>query len=354
VTLLEHSANQVALGGCLLDPLVDERWLKLLERAPDAGVFHHPLWLRLLRDCYGYPTTAVCLVGADGELVSGLPIATVKSRLTGTRLVSVPFSDVSGPVGIDRSLEPQLMAAVDEERRRVGLSLEVHADVPTFPQGCPSDRFIHHIAPLDGGVDLVLGKKIRQSKRTGASRARRHGVTVTKRSDREALDEFFRLHVGTRHRLGVPTQPRKFFHGLTKLFDRGMGFVLLAEWEDRAIAGAVYLRYKSTLTYKYSAWTAEHHDKRPNDLLQLEALRIGCELGCSALDMGRTELSNDGLRRFKREFGAEEQELSYTIAPPPRGRRSVRSMSNIQRAVIRRSPAAVGRVLGAAIYRHVG
>lgn len=338
----------------MLDPITDARWSTLIQRAPNAGVFHHPLWLRLLRDCYGYPISAVCLVGTDGELRSGLPIATVRSRLTGTRLVSVPFSDVCGPLGTDDGLRPTLIAAVDTERRRLGLSLEIHADVADFPDSGPGDQFVSHIAPLEGGADAVLGKRVSQSKRTGASRARRQGVTVAQRTDRAAVDEFFRLHVQTRHRLGVPTQPRKFFHGLTALFDHGLGFVLVAELDGRPIAAAVYLRYRSVLTYKYSAWAAEHHDKRPNDLLQLEALRIGCELGCSALDMGRCELSNEGLRRFKREFGAEEQVISYTLAPRPSGRKSVRSLSNLQRRAIQRTPPAVGRMVGAAIYRHVG
>lgn len=325
-----------------------------MERASNASVFHHPQWLTLLRDCYGYPMNAVCIAEANGDLLAGLPIATVKSHITGTRLVSVPFSDVCGPLGATSDHETQLMAAVEARREGLGLSLEVHSDVPTLSRGCQSDRFIHHVAPLGGGTDIVLGKRISQSKRTGASRARRLGVTVTQRVDRDALDVFFRLHVGTRHRLGVPTQPRKFFRGLAELFDGGLGFVLVAEWNGEPVASAVYLRYKSTLTYKYSAWSPEHHDKRPNDLVQLEALRIGCELGCSALDMGRTELSNEGLRRFKREFGAEEHEISYTIAPCRMSRKSVRSLSTLQRTVIRRTPAAVGRFLGAAAYRHIG
>jgi CelD/BcsL family acetyltransferase involved in cellulose biosynthesis len=342
------------LDACVLDPTTDPRWSELVERVSGGGVFHHPLWLGLLRDRYGYQMSAVCLAGSGGELVGGLPIAMVRSRLTGTRLVSVPFSDVCGPIAVDSDTERALLAAVDAERRRLGLSLEVHADVPSLPGGTTTDRFVHHVVPLEGGANAVLAKRVSSSKRSGASRARRLGVTVTQQVDSRGVEEYFRLHIETRHRQGIPTQPRQFFRGLPQLFDHGLGFVLLAEWEGRPIAGAVYLRYKSTLTYKYGASLAEHYDKRPNNLLHLEALRIGCESGCSVMDMGRTEPHNEGLRRFKRQLGAEERELSYTAAPPVRKRKRLPALSNIQRTIIRRTPAAVGRLLGAAAYRHVG
>ena len=342
-----------SLQRCALDPVRDVRWSELIERAPAASVFHHRRWLGLLGARYGYEMTAVCLAGQDGELVGGLPIAVVRSRLTGARLVSVPFSDVCGPITIKPEDETELLAAVDAERRRLGLPLEVHADVPSLPEGSATDRFFHHVVPLDGGVDEVLRTRVSASKRRGAARARRLGVTVIQERDRRAVDEYFRLHVKTRRRLGIPTQPHRFFRGLTDLFSQGLGFVLLAQWEGRPIAGAVYLRHKSTLTYKYGASDAAHSDKRPNNLLHLEAMRIACEAGCAVMDMGRTELANEGLRRFKLQLGAEERELSYTAAPPLRTRKSVRALSDRQRIIIRRAPAGVGRWLGAATYRHV-
>jgi CelD/BcsL family acetyltransferase involved in cellulose biosynthesis len=337
----------------IVDPIVDRRWAELVERAPDAGVFHHPLWLALLHDSYRYPMMAVCLQDAGGELVAGLPIATVRSRLTGTRLVSVPFSDTCRPILGVPDHEDELLAAVEAERQRVGLRLEVHADVPRLPGGCASERFYHHVVPLDGGPATVR-KRMAQSKRTGASRARRQGVSATQRVDADALDAFFRLHVLTRHKLGLPTQPHRFFRNLLRLFDRGHGFVLLVEWEGRAIGAGVFLRHGATLTYKYGASDPAHLDKRPNNLMMMEALLMAEASGCGAVDLGRTEDDNDGLRRFKRDLGADERPLTYTMAPAPATPKSVRSVSTRQQALIRRMPPAFGQLLGAAVYRHFG
>jgi lipid II:glycine glycyltransferase (peptidoglycan interpeptide bridge formation enzyme) len=165
------------------------------------------------------------------------------------------------------------------------------------------------------------------------------------------MDAFFGLHVQTRRRLGVPTQPRRFFVRVRELFAHGLGFVLVAEWEGRPIAANVYLRHRNVLTYKYGASHPDHLDKRPNDLLHVEALRIACDSGCESLDLGRTERDNIGLQRFKRQLGGEQRALVYTSAPPFEGR-SVRSVSGFQHAVVRRSPPALGRLVGAALYRH--
>ena len=346
--------NNTGFRTCAVDPVGDPRWAALVARAPNATIFSHPLWLALVGDCYDYPMTAICVVSSEDELLAGLPLATVSSPITGTRLVSVPFSDSCGMLMLSPDLEPSLVAAVDVERRRRGLKLEVHGELPSLPDSAPSERFYHHLVPLDGEADDVVRQRVKPTKRRCASRARRLGVTARRRYDAAALDAFFGLHVLTRRRLGVPTQPRRFFNGLLPMFDDGLGFVLLLEWEGRTIGAGIYLRHGSRLTYKYGASDPSHLDKRPNDLMHMEALRIACESRCSVLDLGRTELDNDGLRRFKRDFGAEEHALTYTTAPPGGGEKSVRSVSHMQRTLIRRLPPAFGRLVGAAVYRHFG
>src|SRR5205085_1046092 len=176
---------------CLLDPVVDPRWLHLIERSDESGIFHHPLWLGLLRRAYRYPMHAVCMRDDAGELVAGLPIATVRSRLTGERLVSVPFSDLCGPIARTEQSREELLAAVDAERRRLGLSLEVHAEVASLPGSGASERFYHHAVELGDGVEAVL-RRVRQPKRRAAARARWLGVTVSPRVDKRAIEAFFR------------------------------------------------------------------------------------------------------------------------------------------------------------------
>jgi lipid II:glycine glycyltransferase (peptidoglycan interpeptide bridge formation enzyme) len=186
-------------------------------------------------------------------------------------------------------------------------------------------------------------------------------VTIRRATDVAALDAFYALHVRTRRHQGVPTQPRRFIRGFTGLFDAGLGHVLLAEWEGEVIAAAVFLRAGTTVLYKYGASAREHLDKRPNNLLFSEAIRMACAEGARALDMGRTDLDNEGLRAFKLAWGAEEREIAYTrlSAKPVKagGGAAVKAGGGVPATasrLISSGPPVFGRLVGEALYRHYG
>ena len=75
----------------ILDPATDPRWLALVESHPEATSFHHPGWLRALRETYGYEAIAISTSAPGEALRDGLVLGFVRSALTGRRLVSVPF-----------------------------------------------------------------------------------------------------------------------------------------------------------------------------------------------------------------------------------------------------------------------
>jgi CelD/BcsL family acetyltransferase involved in cellulose biosynthesis len=340
-----------------VDPLGEPEWLALLERSPAATPFHHPGWLALLGRSFRYELLACCVADEDGALVGGLPVAVVSSRLTGRRLVALPFSDLCAPL-LARDAPPGAAAALGEAlaelQRRRGVPFEVRGTGPALEAAPPGERFHHHVLALGPDIGEVERRFAKSQVRRGIRRARREGLETAVATDRPALEAFFRLHVLTRRRLGVPTQPRRFILGLDALFAAGLGFVLLVLREGEPIAAAVFLTYGDTLLYKYGASDARFLPLRPNNLLFMEAIRWGCEHGMRRLDFGRTHWGQESLRAFKLAWGAEERELRYrhvgAEAPGGRGARSQRALSG----VIRHSPPLAGRVIGEALYRHAG
>jgi CelD/BcsL family acetyltransferase involved in cellulose biosynthesis len=340
----------------MIDPIADPTWVGLLQRSPSAEVFHHPRWLELLRSQYGYELRACCIANGDG-LEAGIPVARIESRLTGRRLVSVPFSDVCAPA-LARDADPAALRALGpalaEQARRSGLELTVHAPLPGTPGAFVQPSFLRHLLPLARDPAEVERRYSKSQVKRGIKKARREGLRMERRTDVAALDAFYSLHLQTRRRLGVPTQPKRFIRRFERLFDAGLGFVSLVLDEGEPIAAAVFLTFNGTVTYKYGASAAEGLSKRPNNLLFAETIRWACEAGFQTLDFGRTDAGNEGLRSFKRSWGAEEVELSYTYLadrpPPPGPGLRERALGT----AIRNSPAFVGRLLGAALYRHAG
>jgi hypothetical protein len=81
----------------VVDPLESSTWDDQVLQFPEATIFHSAAWCRTLLEAYGY--TPLYLAAYRGaEMIGALPLMEVKSRLTGTRGVSLPFSDFVPPL----------------------------------------------------------------------------------------------------------------------------------------------------------------------------------------------------------------------------------------------------------------
>ena len=338
------------------DPTSDPAWLDLVERSPTATVFHHPRWLALLRSQYGYELQS-CRVGDEDEQQAALPIARIESRLTGRRLVALPFSDVCPPLlapGAGEDALDALGEALAAEHRRSGLRLTVHAAIPGAPGAFTQPRFLRHRLALSADPAEVESGYSKSQVKRGIKKALREGLRAERRTDVAALDAFYGLHMRTRRKLGVPTQPRSFIRCFAELFDAGLGFVQLVLDGERPVAAAVFLTWNDTITYKYGASDERTLGKRPNNLLFSEAIRWACEAGLQTLDFGRTDIGNSGLSSFKRSWGAEEEELSYTYFAEHEPSSEPALRDRALAVVLKRSPPLASRLVGEALYRHFG
>jgi hypothetical protein len=245
-----------------------------------------------------------------------------------------------------------LDSAIERERARIGLDLEVRAELANVGGCQTARRFYEHRLTLGPDPDPDASFASSQVRR-GIRKARHLGLTAERRTDEAALDAFYDLHLSTRRRLGVPTQPKRFIRSFARLFADGLGFVLLVRDGRQPAAAAVFLVHNGTLTYKYGASDARFLHKRPNNLLFAEAVAWGGRQGLHTLDFGRTDMDNAGLRAFKLAWGAEERTLGYTLLSDRPRVDSVRT-PRIVGAAIRRGPRSVGRLVGEAFYRHAG
>jgi lipid II:glycine glycyltransferase (peptidoglycan interpeptide bridge formation enzyme) len=261
--------------------------------------------------------------------------------------VALPFSDECPPLLADPEAAPELAEALRTHVDREALPFELRGRLAGLA-GREAELYWVHTIDLDGD------ERPSSATRRNVNKAKKAGVTVSLRTDRAALDAFYALHLATRRRQGVPTQPLSFIRRFEELFALGLGFVALAELDGATAAAAVFLGAGPTLTYKYGASDRAALHARPNNLLFAEAIERARERGHRHLDLGRTDFDNDGLRRFKTSWGAREERLAYTYVgrepPEPGHSRAERMLA----AVITRAPPVAGRAIGAALYRHAG
>jgi CelD/BcsL family acetyltransferase involved in cellulose biosynthesis len=330
----------------VLEP-ADDRWLAFIATQAGAYVFHHPAWLSVLADTYGFKPFVVTTI-EQGVVRSGVPLTAVGALLRQQRWVSLPFSDICGPLG---SNPQQLMAEVAAAARAQGTR---RVEFRSAIDGLPSARvgYLHTLDITRSLDDLHAGFRKSRVQR-GIRQAERNGVVVEAVvSETEFVETFFRLHVLTRKKLGVPVQPLRFFTALwRRMIEPGHGTVLVARRHDRAVAAAVFLRWNEHASYKFGASSPADLQLRPNHLLMWRGIQWAREVGATVFDFGRTEPEHEGLLEFKRGWGVQESELRYSYIGGLAAQGSGRA-TRLVGSVIKRSPPSVARVIGAAAYRY--
>lgn len=331
----------------------DSRWIEFIESHQDTTAFHHPSWARLIAECYRYRAFALARLDLQGRVIAGMPVIEVGGAFRRRRWVSLPFTDWCQPLARSEAPGTDLVEELDAARRQAGVSqLEVRAHLAGDGAHASPVAVVHRLR-LDPDPDCVYRRFKRLSVRKGITRAERHGVVIRQGESHLALtDVFYRLHLQTRRRLGVPAQPRRYFDLLWHhMIEPGRGFVLLAYTDGTPIAGAVFLAWNGTVIYKYGASDTRFWDLHPNHLVMWTAIRWGCAHGFDTFDFGRSELHHKGLRQFKSGWGTEQSLMYTTIAdhpaPPPEHR-----LQGAAGPVIRRCPLWVCRAVGQLLYRY--
>jgi CelD/BcsL family acetyltransferase involved in cellulose biosynthesis len=337
-----------------VDPLRRPDWDEAVAALPGATIFHSAAWARTLVSAYGY-LPRYLIAGRGGRLTFALPLLEVRSWLTGSRGVSLPFTDEVPALG-DHDLDP---AGLDAELRRLAgrhgwRYVETRGNErPGVPA---SETFWNHTLDLTGGPDALFAG-CDSSTRRATRKALQGSLRVEFSHSITAVKEFYRLLGRTRQRHGVPPQPFSFFAALHKeVLSAGHGCVVLARREGQAIAGAVYLHFGSTATYKYGASDERYQQLRGNNLVMWQAISHFATAGFARLDFGRTDHSNEGLRSFKLGWGARERLVSYHRMAFPDGKFIPASSARSSHSALlfQRLPRPVSRLIGAALYKHAG
>jgi CelD/BcsL family acetyltransferase involved in cellulose biosynthesis len=329
----------------------DRSWLAFLESQPEATVFHHPAWSSVLSESYDYRPSALVQMDDGGAIEADLPVVDVGS-VGRRRFIALPFTDYCPPLATSPASLARFSANVVRWRAQAtAAAFTVHGALSGGSDISLVPRAVRHVLALGGSSETIWHNLNGSPVQRGIRKARSLGLESTVGQSRDDLDAFFRLHVETRRRLGVPVQPRRFLERLwARILQPGLGFIVLARRAGQPIAGAVFLAWNRNLIYKFGASDPRYWELRPNNLVIWTAIEWACRRGFAQLDFGRSDLDNHGLRDFKARWGAVETPLvySYIGGRPPRSVPSL--VTRAMASVIRRSPPTVCRLMGEMLY----
>jgi hypothetical protein len=342
----------------VVDPTRDDRWDSYVHCHPEGSVYHLSAWMEVVESTYGYRPFYAALENSARRTMEGvLPLFLVRSILTGTRLVSLPFTSFTNPAMPDSAVRETVEFAMESNPAAKFILLKCDKPRVGLEQGFNKHgHFLTHILHLDGDEDHLMAKFHNSSVRQRIRRAERNKLGFSLSKDISGVKYFYRLHVSTRKKHGLPPVPLAFFENAWRsLRPRGMIEVPIVTHGDRIVSAAVVLKFKRTYHLEYSASDASCLKLCPNQKLIWECIKMALAQGCDRFDFGRSSASNHSLIEFKERWGATGYPLAYYSYPKSHplslekgcGQRALETIN-------RRLPQSLLRFQGKILYPHIG
>jgi hypothetical protein len=133
-------------------------WDELVTRDPASSFCHLSGWRDILSDVLGAKCLYRVATNGDGAWEGVLPLVSVKSRIFGHYLVSVPFLNYGGPLGSPAARRQLVDDAVSEARRARADLLELRTrDVGSAELELPvASRKVTVVLPLPSSSDELF------------------------------------------------------------------------------------------------------------------------------------------------------------------------------------------------------
>lgn len=349
----EPLARRVPLQ--VVDPSRNADWEKLIGTHPQASFFHGAAWANVLRDTYHHVPFYI-IAEESGRVLGLLPLMEVRSVLTGSRGVGLPFADECAPLESGRVTRHELFEkAVEMGRKQSWKYVECRGSQGWGGNEDPSVSFYTHTLDLTRGEkDLFAG--LDSAARRAIRKAQHEGLRFEVSRNLDGMRIFYRLHCRTRRKHGLPPQSFPFFRAISEwIIEQDAGFIGIVSLGAEPLAALMFFYQGKRAIYKFGASDENRLNLRANNLAMWEGIRWLAGHGIGELNLGRTSIANEGLRRYKMGWGAAERRLDYW-------RYDLRKSAFIpaqdraggwHNRVFRALPLPVNRWLGAALYRHL-
>ena len=341
----------------VLDPLSDNRWDELVRRHTSASIFHDRGWLEALTCTYRYKPFVLTSALPGEPLENGLVICRVSSWITGTRLVSLPFSDHCEPL-VSKAGEFEAFLdwlQTECERQHWGY-VELRPLLAANGSGLslqPSCSYCFHELDLTPRLDQIFQRLHGNSFRRKIQRAEREHVSYESGRSAQLLEEFYRVLLLTRKRHQLLPQPRAWFRNLLQCMGDKLQ-IRIARKDDVPIAAMLTLQHQSSVVYKYGCSDERFHNLGGMPFLFWKLLEESKAAGAERIDFGRTDLSNEGLLTFKDRLGATRKLLTYYRYTRTSGRVAAIEHSRAVRQFLSILPKTISSTAGRFLYRHMG
>lgn len=295
------------------------RWQELID---DSTLLYATWeWGSVCED-FGHDRRYLGITEGD-ELVAGLPLMFIDTRLFGKKLVSMPYAPygsllVSDDVDSPDEYRKQLLGDLQHLSDELGVAQASvrGVDFNSVPAAYERvNRFVTFEVDLTDGEDEVwdnVASRFRRSVR----KSRKEDVYVEKGYDETMLSEYYDLYLDNMQYYGTPPYSRQFFRNVSEHLAKIDAFEMYMAYtpEGKPINGVTTFSFGDRAIYWTGVSDYEYRDLNGGSRLMWEAIADSCESGYSTFDLGRTR-EDTGVYDYKKGIGKPVDLVDVHYAP---------------------------------------
>lgn len=323
----------------------------------DYSFFHTQEWAKVIIDSYNYSPSYFCIIEKN-SLNAVLPSFIIKSKITGKRIVSLPFSDYCEPLYSNASSIDLIKNKLFSFAKNQGLD---YIELKTLNNLCTIDINncnidLNHVLKLDQKEKDLLSFFSENTKRN-IKKAFKENVIVNVFNNKNGIELFYEMFCNTRKKHGLPPQPLDFFLNIYKhIIVKGLGDIIIAEHNNKTIAGAVYFKFGKKVLYKFGASYEKFKEYRGNNAVMWFAIKKYLNENLAQLDFGKTEMCHEGLRKYKLGWHTDEYQIytkRFNIKPESFTQNRLKT-EGFYNKLFSKTPIPVLKFIGKSLYKHIG
>lgn len=335
------------------------QWDEFVRQHKWGVVGHLSGWKRAIEETFPHIRGRILALRSNGgKIIAGIPTYEVKSSFLGSRTVSIPFATLCDPlVNSARQFKTLFNYMSGPHGAAVRVGAWRSAEALGLEDEAHDTGFIHHFLPLEGSFERLARTFSKTAVRQMVARAQRSGVYVESFGGEAGLKTFYDLYCYTRHRLGLPSMPFRFFDSIYRHLGSDRILLMHARLDEQIVGSLLAFKWKDTIAVECMGERRAARTLGVNQLLWWEAIRHACEEEFRIFSFGRTHRSNKGLLDFKRRWGTQEEVLPVFVHPAPTKGvvyTAEGTMTRFLRRLTSATPDALYTRFSALCYRHLG
>uniref|UniRef100_A0A832CWU5 GNAT family N-acetyltransferase n=1 Tax=Ignavibacterium album TaxID=591197 RepID=A0A832CWU5_9BACT len=328
---------------------------RFLKNIHDSSIYHHPSWLSAIEKSFNQKGYYLLVRNQKEEITGILPFFTVKSIITGKRIVTLPLSTYCDPLILNGLLQECINFIKKQFPDFNSFDLRTLKNYSNvLNEFSEESEYVTHILNLKESIDDTFNAFHPTSVRASIRRAEKNNLTIKWGETVEELKIFYHLELRLRKRLLIPPLPFKFFFNVWQsLKEFNMIHLPVIIKDNIPIATGFILNFKDTFYLEYTAADKDYFNLYPNHKLFFEVIKKAHQMGAKKIDFGRTSLDNISLITFKEKWAAKKEAIYHYHYPnKPIIKKEQNRLKRVLTNINKHLPDKLFEAEGKILYRH--